>query len=55
MNNNDKWALITTYKALTPAEINFQFMETFRPVGEHKTPRRQTFYDDSLKEFWVNK
>tara|TARA_B100000575_G_scaffold184579_1_gene148454 strand:- start:8839 stop:9861 length:1023 start_codon:yes stop_codon:yes gene_type:complete len=29
--------------------------ETFRPVGEHKTPRRQTFYDDSLKKFWANK
>ena len=34
---------------------NYYSEETFRPVGLHKTPRRQTFYDDSLKEFWVNK
>ena len=25
----DKWALITTYKVLEPADINFQFMETY--------------------------
>lgn len=29
MNDNKKWALITTYKVLEPPEINFQFMETF--------------------------
>ena len=40
--------LIKNYK-------NYYSEETFRPVGEHKTPRRQTFYDDSLKKFWANK